>query len=649
MKRNMQGVFSVNVQLQNLTRQQVAYVHNKVCQKGYQIDDYILKSSKSVRYIIQMLLRLPLVFAIHYWLLLGPYSESSVFEILWFIARMFVVYTMARAWIFNTKTLLLQYGSIFLEICIGVIEESLYWTFQNEADEVCHESRVVTWGDVDDVWWKPALIVVLVESIYFWLHVYMHMKFQNLDQHFNRCCSFIAFLIPFCLLMFDILPSVSSSAVYYMIKVRLAVVLVTGMFKMEALDRKIDFQNLSEETEKCNFLHGEDEQKSVRRIHYLENRVKLNRNEAHIMNSFTSNRGVRDLLLIFGVLYFVSALILELFWYQTANVSDFGSPYFIAKFLLNWSTTVVPVITVTSLLGRIETVVTGFAVWLVSWDVNIINAINMNSGVVAQYTFATLLLESGIPSTNTNLDVEGLCIIVCLIVYYTLVQAIDLVGRKILEMSNRGARLAVWFYFRVLITLILLAVVPMIALVLLADQLVKDPWILYFSSGSIILISNVLFFVIEWLIVSFTWYTDQYLNVLEKSIQYTQVAKQFSYLLLLPLQFYARYYIPAFRAWWMFRAGNSIFNYIFLVILFISQQKRIYDDRKKLLKLLNSLSDVSYTNISSNGQTNRVCSICFSTLDVGKALPCTHTFHEECLRQWFQVRIVCPTCNSQVQ
>jgi len=42
------------------------------------------------------------------------------------------------------------------------------------------------------------------------------------------------------------------------------------------------------------------------------------------------------------------------------------------------------------------------------------------------------------------------------------------------------------------------------------------------------------------------------------------------------------------------------------------------------------------------------CSICYEPLDEGNttSLPCTHTFHLDCVCKWFDVNINCPLCRS---
>ena len=50
-------------------------------------------------------------------------------------------------------------------------------------------------------------------------------------------------------------------------------------------------------------------------------------------------------------------------------------------------------------------------------------------------------------------------------------------------------------------------------------------------------------------------------------------------------------------------------------------------------------------------EDNCECSICFES-DVisenGGALPCKHTFHKECIKQWFKMKNTCPYCRTNI-
>ena len=43
-----------------------------------------------------------------------------------------------------------------------------------------------------------------------------------------------------------------------------------------------------------------------------------------------------------------------------------------------------------------------------------------------------------------------------------------------------------------------------------------------------------------------------------------------------------------------------------------------------------------------------ICSICLDILvdNKNKKLKCNHTFHKKCIYRWFDVKLICPLCNS---
>jgi hypothetical protein len=45
---------------------------------------------------------------------------------------------------------------------------------------------------------------------------------------------------------------------------------------------------------------------------------------------------------------------------------------------------------------------------------------------------------------------------------------------------------------------------------------------------------------------------------------------------------------------------------------------------------------------------NETCSICLTTVDQGKFLPCLHIFHSECIDQWLRGKHTCPVCLKEV-
>ena len=43
------------------------------------------------------------------------------------------------------------------------------------------------------------------------------------------------------------------------------------------------------------------------------------------------------------------------------------------------------------------------------------------------------------------------------------------------------------------------------------------------------------------------------------------------------------------------------------------------------------------------------CSICLTTVNQGKILPCCHSFHSECIDQWLVTKRTCPVCLHEVR
>ena len=60
-------------------------------------------------------------------------------------------------------------------------------------------------------------------------------------------------------------------------------------------------------------------------------------------------------------------------------------------------------------------------------------------------------------------------------------------------------------------------------------------------------------------------------------------------------------------------------------------------------------------DIWRNGGQNKEdldCVICMNTVDVSEkaymVAPCEHVFHRDCLTQWMEVKMECPTCRTEL-
>ena len=75
----------VHVHIQNLSNQVVDYVKDKGCFQGQKLQERMMNSSPDVKYFLEILSWLPLLLAIHFWFLLGPYSE--ILWLFWYIVK----------------------------------------------------------------------------------------------------------------------------------------------------------------------------------------------------------------------------------------------------------------------------------------------------------------------------------------------------------------------------------------------------------------------------------------------------------------------------------------------------------------------------------------------------------------------------------
>ncbi|XP_053396421.1 uncharacterized protein LOC123544924 [Mercenaria mercenaria] len=460
----MERLLRATTLLDNFSQKQTHSVQKRLCYIGRQIDGFIENTSSKNGYIIQVLLRLPIILAMHVWLLLGPATENRAFDLPLLCIRLSGAFGILCSWMFGTETLLLLYVSIFGELSIGYVEEALFWTFQNNADNVCYMTNVIAWGDDDDFWWMPVITMFLIETAYFWF--FTRIRFNLLGA---SLLTFIPFLSVLILPAFGIFQNVTSTAAFCVNKIRLIIVMIEMSEDFEFMDKVFDLQKLNVEIVRYKGLNRIEKAKSLRRIKHLEQRVNVNLGLQQILNNFTS-KFIQHMSLSFGICYFSAALILELLVFRT-SVSHALDFYFVIQFFIAWSTSPAIVMVLASFFGLIGSLLNGLGVWLTTWDIDFADAVNSSNGMVSQLFFLQLLIESGIPSNYINIDIESLIVVVLLDIYGSLTIAFLQTTSKILEISNRGSTLPVWFYFRVLIVIIAFVIAPVSVSIIVASIL----------------------------------------------------------------------------------------------------------------------------------------------------------------------------------
>ena len=88
--------------------------------------------------------------------------------------------------------------------------------------------------------------------------------------------------------------------------------------------------------------------------------------------------------------------------------------------------------------------------------------------------------------------------------------------------------------------------------------------------------------------------------------------------------------------------------FLHMRIVFSNLRKKLsaYSNYLKLSKAMRTkYPDVTPEQLA---ELNDDCAICREPMDTAKKLPCSHVFHEHCLRLWLEHHHSCPTCRYQL-
>lgn len=93
---------------------------------------------------------------------------------------------------------------------------------------------------------------------------------------------------------------------------------------------------------------------------------------------------------------------------------------------------------------------------------------------------------------------------------------------------------------------------------------------------------------------------------------------------------------PVFSTWFYLALPVSVLSGAWRFKHIVYQEWTGFQSRRTFLNGLTNLQDASDEQLDN---LQDVCSICFSEMQNGKVLQCSHIFHYGCLRKWFQVKI----------
>lgn len=90
------------------------------------------------------------------------------------------------------------------------------------------------------------------------------------------------------------------------------------------------------------------------------------------------------------------------------------------------------------------------------------------------------------------------------------------------------------------------------------------------------------------------------------------------------------------------------FYFLYFRLQMIMQQHNHEVDHTNLIE---ELPEIVVSENSKIPKDKNECMICMSSFELNekvKIMPCTHFFHTDCIKKWFEANDTCPICKSRV-
>ena len=554
-------------------------------------------------------------------------------------------------WAFNSGVHIQVYLNVSLDIAITWINHIDYWTLQDMANDVCHEKNVLVWTDLTDNILLPMTCSITLQLLYLCVRpgALNHRWKENIPPmvYFGLSST----LIPKVLSCLSIFPAFMSELSYWIDSILLIIIVLFEVVTLMDIDAKVDEKKLILLNVKHTLAINDDIKIKLKSaIDTLRHRI-VNRNKGqNFANRFPGKWFVRDTILLFGFIYLFLLVLIELIVYQRPVITMITSSYLLEMCTV-WCTTHVIVVFISYCFSLISNVTVALSHWFLTNELHIVEAFDANIGGIVQFAVTITFTEANVLSLENFEKLEVMKLVAFLSIYTVIFQTLDVLEQKILQAVNSGMSPGLLFYMRAFILSGLLVTIPSLSTLLLAKSLEISPWLLFFASGNCTLLLRTITLVVECVLIKATWYTTNHLTKLEDVLHYTRVCKTLFLVVLNCAQSYCRYTCPFFKGWWLFRLCLALFSLIAVAgILGLNEFNR-YKTRTSMIALLSNLQDVSFNKDTgeTDDEDSHECAICYLEMTKAKKLPCKHVFHNDCLRKWFQVRSVCPMCNTEIK
>jgi len=256
--------------------------------------------------------------------------------------------------------------------------------------------------------------------------------------------------------------------------------------------------------------------------------------------------------------------------------------------------------------------------------------------------FAVLCIESGLMTIDERTREQCLKVVIAMTLFNVVSHSLSRVKNEIVALANGGGQPPIKQYLRLIIVFIALAIGPSFCVFRLCTGLQTSVWPFYNAIGNFELHIEMIFLVIECLLLQASWWFAEKFHIINNILNYVRIVRTFSLLFASFLRCYYRLMSPFLTAFFWLRC---VLNLIWLGLATFGICYIGWAKYKISRELIDGIRNLPGCKPSPD---NSECSVCYTSMCLGKQLPCGHIFHQECIERWFQVKTTCPFCNSQV-
>ncbi|XP_052767414.1 uncharacterized protein LOC128208109 isoform X1 [Mya arenaria] len=646
-------------------------VDSKLSEYGSYVDDWYDGLTGRKKYILEVTLRFPLVVIMYLWMTcLAPYYNNWLLDAPFLVVRYTGLFIVMIRILSSFENLFPFYVATFFVSASSVVSQYVYWISRSPAEEACFPEAVgPCWGAGDPLW-IPTIFAIVMRFLCMFKRLYdgddvvfmvvplssclITLLMSSIPWYIVAEIDYLAnglFLIESFLMMFvlceekDIL-SVNTK----LIKLRSQLAREEGSEGRKQVDELLKYYEMKKESiDVMNIiLYDAGNRLLDDGVNGLLKDAKnmILKNTENLQKVLTKDVTdlISDILALFSTMNILIILFIRL-WYLLNGFDPYHIHFnhlidLIFSSFSDSCNNIITLIGLACVLGKLSHI--------------LINVINEFLNVAqpnfdnlrypeAELFFMLASVEGGILSVDSKTRERNLEGVLLMTIFQVILHTLGTVEYEILALANAGGRTSHMCLVKLGLVLATITMGPTFFVITHATPALHvNFWHLFNLTGNFALLMRVFFLLLECFLLWISWHLTQLNDKIQIVLNIVMVIKGISILTSDLLMTYYRLMAPFLAAFFWLRVVYNIGLLIYWIIGFIKTEWAKYKIRNELLDFINGLPNATLNEDSTE------CSVCYIEMDIAKKLPCGHTFHRDCIKGWFQVRTVCPYCNTAV-